>query len=168
MLIGFILGLLAVPVVGAVVVFSGRFPFEAKATPPSWEARLAGMALDPAVARKAKGLTDPVAATDDELLNGLKVYRGGCAGCHGEPGRPSPWGRNNYPPAPHLAEHGLDDPVPNVFVVAKYGIRYTGMGAWDGLLPDNDLWRVARFLTRIESLPPVVESAWRAVPPPIR
>jgi thiosulfate dehydrogenase len=162
-LIGFFLGLLVVPVIAAVVALSGRFPFEATATPPRWEGRLAGMALDPAVERKAKGLVNPIAAADVELLKGMKVYRDDCAGCHGEPGQPSPWGRNNYPPAPQLADHGVDDPVPMTFVVVKHGIRYTGMGAWHGLLPDDDMWRVALFLSRIESLSPAVEVTWRPV-----
>jgi thiosulfate dehydrogenase len=163
-LIGFILGLLVLPAIGAVIAFSGRFPFEATATPPRWEGRLAAMALDPAVERKAHGLANPIAATDDELLKGMQLYRGDCAGCHGDPGRPSPWGRNNYPPAPQLADHGVDDPVPATFVVVKHGIRYTGMGAWRGLLSDDDIWRVALFLNRVESLPPAVEAAWRSGP----
>ena len=58
----------------------------------------------------------------------------------------------------------MDDPVPMTFVVVKHGIRYTGMGAWQGLMPDDDMWRVALFLNRVESLPPAVEAAWRPVP----
>ncbi len=162
-LIGFVLGLLVVPAIGAVVLFSGRFPFQATEQPPRWEGRIAGMALDPAVERKAQGLANPVAATDADLMRGMKLYRDGCAGCHGEPGKPSRWGRYNlYPPAPQLAERGDRDPVPEIFVVVKYGIRYTGMGGWKDQVPDDDLWRVATFLSRMKSLPPAVESAWKS------
>lgn len=164
-LIGFVLGLLVVPAIGAAILFSGRFPFQATDKPPRWERRIANMALDPAVAKKAEGLANPIAATDDDLMRGMKLYRGDCAGCHGDPGKPSRWGQHNfYPPAPQLAERGVHDPVPEVFVVLKYGIRYTGMGGWNDQVPDDDLWRVAMFLSRVKSLPPAVESAWKGNP----
>ncbi len=164
-LIGFVLGLLVVPVIGAAVLLSGNFPFQATEKPPRWERRIASLALDPAVARKAAGLANPIAATDDEVMRGMKLYRDDCAGCHGSPGKPSLWGRNNlYPPAPQFADHGVHDPVPEVFVVLKYGIRYTGMAGWKDLVSDDDLWRVATFLTRMKSLPPAVEAEWVGSP----
>jgi mono/diheme cytochrome c family protein len=164
-LIGFILGLLVVPAIGAAIVFSGRFPFQATAKPPRWERQIANLALDPAVEKQAEGLTNPIAATDDELLKGMKLYREDCSGCHGDRGRPSEWGRHNfYPPAPQLADRGVHDPLPEIFVVLKYGIRYTGMAGWKDQVPDEDLWRIALFLSRVKDLPPAVESAWLAGP----
>jgi len=151
--IGFVLGLLVVPAIGAAVVLSGHFPFQATDKPPRWERRIAGMALDPAIERKAEGLVSPI---------GMKLYRAGCAGCHGDVGKPSRWGQHNlYPPAPQLADRGVHDPVAEVFVVVKYGIRYTGMGGWKDQVSEDDMWRVATFLTRVGSLPPAVESAWK-------
>jgi len=165
-LIGFVLGLVLLLAIGAVVVFTGHFPFHATAKPPQWERRIANLALDPAVERKAAKLASPIAATDEDLMRGMKLYRENCAGCHGDRGKPSRWGQHNfYPPAPQLAERGVGDPVPNIFVVVKYGIRYTGMGGWKDQVPDDDLWRVATFLSRVKSLPPAVEAAWKAGPP---
>jgi mono/diheme cytochrome c family protein len=162
MWIGLVIGFLVVPVIAALVAFSGHFPIQATDKPPGWERRIANMALDPAVERMAKGLANPIGTTDADLMRGMKVYRDDCAECHGEPGKPSNWGRNNfYPPAPQLAERGVHDPVPRIFVVVKYGVRYTGMAGWKDQLPDDDLWRVATFLNRVKSLPPAVDAAWR-------
>ena len=164
-LIGFVLGLLVVPAIVAAVLLSGHFPFQATDKPPRWERRIANMALDPAVGRKAKGFANPIAATDNDLMRGMKLYRHDCADCHGDLGKPSRWGRYNfYPPAPQLPNRGVHDPVPEIFVVVKYGIRYTGMGGWKDQMPDDDLWRVAMFLTRVKTLPPPVESAWKGKP----
>jgi len=162
MLIGFVLGLLVVLAIGAAFLLSGHFPFQATEKPPRWERRIANLALDPAVAREAEGLANPIAATDDDLMRGMRLYRDDCAGCHGGPGKPSRWGQHNfYPSVPQLADRGVEDPVPEVFVVLKYGIRYTGMAGWKDQMPDDDLWRVATFLSRVKSLPPAVESAWK-------
>jgi thiosulfate dehydrogenase len=164
-LIGFVLGLLVIPAIGAAFLLSGHFPFQATEKPPRWERRIASLVLDPAVARKAEGLTSPIAATDDDLMRGMRLYRDACAGCHGGPGQPSRWGQHNfYPPAPQLADRGVEDPVPEIFVVLKYGIRYTGMAGWKDQMSDDDLWRVATFLSRVKSLPPAVESAWVGPP----
>jgi thiosulfate dehydrogenase len=161
-LIGFVLGLLFMPAVAAVIALTGHFPIQATARPPGWEGRIASMALDPAIEKLAAGLEAPV-VTDEDLMRGMKIYREGCAGCHGDHGKPSAWGRNNfYPPTPQLAESGMDDPVPDIFVMVKYGIRYTGMAGWKDQLTDADLWRVAAFLNRMESLPPAVKQAWDA------
>jgi thiosulfate dehydrogenase len=165
-LTGFIIGILVVPVIAAVVAFSGRFPIQATVKPPVWERRVANMALDPAVDRLARGLAMPIAGTDEDLLKGMKIYREDCSGCHGDRGKPSRWGHENfYPPTPQLADRGVHDPVPNIFAVVKYGIRYTGMAGWKDQLPEDDLWRVALFLHRVKSLPPAVQSAWVAPAP---
>lgn len=89
---GFILGILIVPAIGAAVVFTGHFPFEATSKPPGWERQIANMALDPALEKKTEGLANPISVNDESLLKGMKLYRDDCARCHGEPGRPSRWG----------------------------------------------------------------------------
>ena len=153
-LIGFVLGVLIVPAIGAAVLLTGHFPFQATEKPPRWERRIANLALDPAVARKAERLASPIAATDDDVMRGMRLYGDACR-----------WGQHNfYPPAPQLADRGVHDPVPEIFVVLKYGIRYTGMAGWKDQMPDDDLWRVALFLSRVKSLPPAVESAWKGKP----
>lgn len=162
LLAGFILGVLILAAIAAGIAYTGRFPFWANAKPPQWERRLANLALDPAVERKAAGLECPIPATDANLTRGMQLYRDHCAECHGDRGKPSHWGRNDfYPPAPQLADRGDHDPVPEIFVVVKNGIRYTGMGGWEGEASDDDLWRVALFLSKIKSLPPAVDAAWK-------
>ena len=49
-----------------------------------------------------------------------------------------------------------------MFVAIKDGIRYSGMGAWDGMMSDEEIWKVATFLEHIGSLPPEVEVNWKA------
>jgi hypothetical protein len=36
------------------------------------------------------------------------------------------------------------------------------MGGWDGMMTDEEIWKVATFLERIGSLPPEVQTKWKA------
>ena len=40
-----------------------------------------------------------------------------------------------------------------MFWVVKHGIRYSGMGAWDDLMEDEDIWRVVTFLSSLREPP---------------
>jgi len=159
---GFLLGLVFVPLLAAVAGSLGRLPVAATAAPPAWETRLAGRAVQASLAREAAGLTSPIPATDENLRTGLRLYRNNCAGCHGDFGSPSPWGTTGfYPRVPQFAEQPSRLKTPEMFLVVKHGIRYSGMGAWAGMLPDDDIWRVVSFLGRIRNLPPGVEEKWK-------
>lgn len=122
------------------------------------------MVFDAAVARRAPQTPNPIAPTEPELLAGLKLYRDDCAGCHGEPGHPSSWGRQFYPPVPQFGERAPGKPDWQLVWIVRNGVRYSGMGGWAGQLPDADLWRLATFLARLDALPPAVEAAWRNPP----
>jgi mono/diheme cytochrome c family protein len=51
-----------------------------------------------------------------------------------------------------------------MFFVVKNGIRYSGMGAWDGMLSDVQIWQVVTFLSNLKSLPEPVAAEWKARP----
>jgi hypothetical protein len=84
---GFILGVIVTLVVlGAVALLVAEFgfmPTNADATPPEFETRIASSALDAAMERHAPRVNNPVPATDDNLIGGMKIYSMNCAVCHG-------------------------------------------------------------------------------------
>ena len=160
--IAFVLGLLSIPVVLAILGVSGFLPVGATDVPPNWEVSFAGRALDASLERRAEGLKPPFAADEATLRAGMKLFRDNCAGCHGDGKAASPWGDNNfYPRVPQFLVEPPDLPVAETFVVVKHGIRYSGMGGWNGMLSDDDIWRVSMFVSSMESLPPAVEAEWR-------
>jgi len=164
---GFIVGILVLAVGGALAAW--LYPWRVNATdkPPTWERRLMNRLLDRIVEREAESLTSPVAVSDSALAQGLKDYRDKCAGCHGDYKKPSDWGMNNfYPRAPQFSRRNPHDPDNEIYWIVKNGIRYTGMAAWDKILPDDRLWKVSMFVTRMDSLPPAVANEWRNPPPP--
>ncbi len=162
----FILGIIFAVVVllltGIGFALLGFLPTRANVPPPKMEARIAMGALDSSVERHAPHVNNPVPVTDDNLIEGLKIYTMNCALCHGGIDRqPSQLEHSLYPQPPNLISDPDEDPEWQIFYVIKNGVRYSGMPAWDKSLSADDMWKVTAFLSRIEKLPPEVQEYWK-------
>jgi mono/diheme cytochrome c family protein len=148
----------------------GFLPTQANSAAPEIESHIAMSALDNSVDRHAPRVNNPVPPTDENLIEGLKIYTMNCALCHGDINRqPSALEKSFYPHSPNFILHPLDDEEWHVFYVIRTGVRYTGMPAWDKTLSETDMWKVTAFLTRVDKLPPAVQDYWKksiAVAPP--
>jgi mono/diheme cytochrome c family protein len=143
---------------GTGVALLGFMPTRADRSPSKTEAHFAMSALDSSVERHAPRTNNPLPPTDENLIDGLKIYTMNCAGCHGGIDRkPVAFGRSFYPPAPNLILEPDDDPEWHTFYIIHNGVRYTGMPAWDKTLSDSDMWKVTAFLSRADKLPPAVQ-----------
>lgn len=167
-----ILGTLAVLAFGGLgLLLLGFFPSRANVAPPRIEMRIANTALDASIDRHAPHLNSPVPPTDYNLIDGMKLYTMNCALCHGGLDlKPSPLAKNFYPPPPQLILRGVDDPEWQVFFLTRTGIRYTAMPAWENVLTEPDMWKIAAFLTRTRKLPPAAKDFWQkstGVAPPV-
>jgi mono/diheme cytochrome c family protein len=129
--------------------------------PPSgFETYVMNSAVHASVRRSAPELPNPVEVTDENLTAGGKFYLDACAGCHGTPGKPENGkGAVLFPIIPALPVVGTQLTESQVFWVAKHGLRRSGMFANGSYAKDNDLWMVAAYIKRMNSLPPAVESA---------
>jgi thiosulfate dehydrogenase len=158
---GLLSGMLIGPFVAALIVVSGFWPVRATDPPPPWETTMARRAFTASVARQAPKVRNPLSPSSEVLRAGLRVYREGCSGCHGDYLKPSHWGTTAfYPRVPQFASDPPDKPDWQMFWIVKNGIRYSGMGAWDGEVPDDKIWQVVTFLGRLRSLPPEVQADW--------
>lgn len=157
-----IVGVLILAVVGFAVILIvlqfGLIPTNADATPPAFETKIASTALDKAMERHAPRLTNPVPATDENLIAGIKIYSMNCAVCHGDLDyKPSVLEHSLYPPPPQVVLDPMDDPEWHIFYAIRTGVRYTGMPAWGKALSEQDMWKVTAFLSRVDKLPPAVQ-----------
>jgi mono/diheme cytochrome c family protein len=171
----FILGstvtLLVIGLFGLAEATLGLVPTNADATPPRLERRVAMSALDASMERYAPRVSSPIPPTDENLIDGMKVYTMNCSMCHGTlDNRPSPLEKSFYPPAPQLILDPLADPEWHIYYAVRSGVRYTGMPAWNKALSDQDTWKVTAFLARIQTLPQGVRDYWKqsfGVVPPV-
>jgi mono/diheme cytochrome c family protein len=153
MLIAFIFGLLALPIVLVLAGLGGWLPSNATANPPGWERSIGGQVLDASLESRSKGLSNTIPGTDSvALAAGGKIYSNNCAGCHGSAKGPSAWGAKGfYPRAPQFFQERPDLTAPEAYAAIHDGIRYSGMGAWRDLMKEDDMWKVANFVASIHS-----------------
>jgi thiosulfate dehydrogenase len=171
MLKGIILGVvltLAVSLIGAyALVRSGLIPANADAEPGRLETWMATTSLDATLDRDAPKGENPVALTEQNLLDGVALFAQNCAVCHGSAkgaASPSPIAKGLYPKPPQLATDGVeDDPEGDSFWVIKHGIRLTGMPSFGDSLSDRQIWTLALFLKHMDQLPPAVQQTWQQV-----
>jgi mono/diheme cytochrome c family protein len=171
MLRGFFIGV-AVSIVAALIIGygllqGGFIAANADANPGGLELWAAGTSLKATLRREAPKGPNPVALSDDHLIEGVKLYAAHCAICHGAASgdaSASPVARGLYPKPPQLATDGVeDDPEGVSYWKIKHGIRLTGMPSWKGALTDEQIWTLALFLKHMDKLPPAAQQAWKQV-----
>jgi mono/diheme cytochrome c family protein len=145
---GVIITLLVLFVGGYFYATTGHFDVRAVGhTPSDFERRAAMKSMDEWVDEHAPKQANPFQPTMENIMDGSMTYDKNCAMCHGSLKEPnSPMRRNFYPPVPQLMTGTPDDPDSNLFYVIKYGVRYTAMPGWEGVLSDDDIWKTVIFI----------------------
>jgi mono/diheme cytochrome c family protein len=147
-IMGVIITLLLLCVGGYFYATTGHFDARALGnTPSTFELHTAMKSLDEWVDEHAPKQANPFQPTMENIMDGSMTYDKNCAGCHGSLKQPiSPMRTHYYPPVPQLMSNTPDDPDGNLFYVIKYGVRYTAMPGWEGVLSDNDIWKTVIFI----------------------
>jgi thiosulfate dehydrogenase len=160
--LGIVVAIFLLALAGLAFALLGYMPTSADANPTHWEERIAMNALDASMDRHAPRVSSPFPATDDSLIDGMKIYTMNCSTCHGTlDNKPSPIAHSFYPPAPQLILHPPDDPEWHLFYAISTGVRYSGMPAWERAISEQDRWKVTAFLSHLEKLPPAVQDYWK-------
>jgi len=152
---GFVAPFILLPLVVLVYFALGMADTRCDVKPTAWESAVMKPAVRSAVKRKAANLSAPGTATEDSIIAGGKLYVMGCMGCHGEPGKPFAEDHANYPPAPQLPHVGTQYSEPEIYWIIKHGIRMTAMSAYGPFYKEDQLWSLAAFIRRVDTLTPV-------------
>ena len=158
LLVGFLIGLVILPLFGWLYFRFGYAPVATAASPMPFEKSLAHMALHARIEKEAPK-TVPIATTDDNYLAGVRVYRAHCAVCHGLPGQAgSATSKGMFPRPPELFKGTgvTDDPAGETYWKVNNGIRLTGMPAYGNSLSKDEMWQVSLLLANADKLPPPV------------
>ncbi len=123
--------------------------------PDTLDARV--RALTTGLAERYGVSLDEVPARTPDLAHGAEVYRGNCAGCHGDLGRgDGPMGAGLDPAPSNLADWAaLREQSPlDFYRRVSIGVVGTAMPAFEDRLSPRDRWAVALYASTLR-LPPV-------------
>lgn len=152
LVLGFLLGVLAVVAAGYAYMSFGKLPVAVADAPFFMEKQIVRIPLHSRIESEKKD--SPFGTSEDVFESGAKIYRAQCAGCHGTPGHDVAYAKYMYPSAPPLwKKHGNkgvvgvsdDEPGETYWRVAN-GIRLTGMPAFRHVLSDTEMWQVSLLL----------------------
>ncbi|MBI4888671.1 MAG: cytochrome c [Acidobacteria bacterium] len=150
-----LVGLLVVA--GAVAVgYVMNAGLSARAQPGSVETYVAGTIRNLTVARRARGLRNPVAPAPAVVAAGRAHFADHCASCHGnDGGGDTEMGRNLFPKAPDMrlaATQNLTDG--ELFWVIENGIRFTGMPGWSTGTAEGEeaSWHLVHFIRHLPDI----------------
>src|ERR1700751_2386742 len=161
---GFVAAIVIVLLAGFLLILVIFLDPRADAPENALERSVAMPALDASVRRHASPLQNPVAATEVNLIAGMKIYQNHCAGCHGDIHQPhGVFGDSLYPRAPQFLEDAPDMPEYQNFYIIQHGIRLSAMPAFRVSLKGEEIWQVTTFLSHMDKLPPQVSEQWKAV-----
>ncbi len=139
----------------------GRPPVAVTDKPALWEPLLTTVPLQQRVRAEAKA--PPFPASEEVFESGARLYRVRCAECHGVPGQSAALGRAMSPRAEQFfaarAQQGaVAESAGELFWKTAFGIRHSGMPAYNRTLSNTELWQVSLLL----------HSAGGSLPDPVR
>ncbi|MGE5726944.1 MAG: c-type cytochrome [Acidobacteriota bacterium] len=106
------------------------------------------------VAIAGKSLKNPLPDTPAVVKTGQEHFSHHCQVCHGLDGHNTgvPFANKMSPNIPELSDHSVQDFTDGQLkIIIQNGIRFSGMPGWQGILDDNEMWAMVRF---IRHLPP--------------
>ena len=167
LILGILLGLVAIA--GGVYYYfsSGRAPVATSAPPMPFEKNLARVGLRAYLDR----LPHPepqVPADEPSLLAGAKVYRENCAVCHGLPGEAKTAIAQGMFPAPPQLFQGMgvtDDDAWESYWKVENGIRMSGMPGFKGRLTEKQIWQVSVLVKNADKIPAPVKNELAPIVP---
>jgi mono/diheme cytochrome c family protein len=110
-------------------------------------------AMRRAVVERARKIETPPLDGRALIERGFRLYDANCRQCHGAPGvAPDAISLGMTPVPANLALTAREWKAAELYWVVKYGIKMSGMPAWEFRLPDDDLWAIVAFVRQLPKL----------------
>lgn len=99
-----------------------------------------------------KDWKNPAPEDDASIKEGMEHFQHHCQVCHGLDGHATgvPFAAMMDPPVPDLAEKDVQDYTDGQLKwIIENGIAPSGMPGWKGMLDDDEMWKIVRFLRHL-------------------
>ena len=152
---------IAAVLVAAVVIYGGFY--NVASTRQHWQVThtLLETAMRQSVRRRARDIAEPPLADERMALRGAACFRDQCVQCHGAPGvAQGGIGKSMQPiPGPLVDAKRYWRPR-ELYWVTRYGIKTSGMPAWEYRLTEAELWDIVAFMQRLPELNATQYAQW--------
>jgi mono/diheme cytochrome c family protein len=139
---------------GAIFVYSGAYNIaatEQHTAPVYW---LMEATMRRSIRQRAEDIAVPDLGDPAMIERGLRLYRAHCVQCHGAPGvAPDAFALGLLPIPANLSLTAREWKRPaELYWAVKFGIKMSGMPAWEFRLDDRELWAVVAFMRVLPTL----------------
>ncbi len=148
LLLGVFLGVCLSAAAAVAYFYFGKSPVAVSDKPALWEHLAETVSVRRRMSSEAK--LPPFPASEEVFEAAAHIYRNQCAVCHGVPGREAAVGRQMLPHAPQFFGRDRRETsakaVGELFWPTAFGIRRSGMPAYNHTLSNTQLWQLALLL----------------------
>lgn len=145
----------AAGIAGAAFIYFGIYNVaatEQHTRPVYW---LLNTAMKRAAVVRSEELELPPLDDPARIARGLRLYREHCVSCHGAPGvAPDAFALGMLPLPANLSLTAREWDPPSIYWTVRYGIKMTGMPAWEFRLNENEIWDVVAYVKHMPSVSP--------------
>jgi mono/diheme cytochrome c family protein len=126
----------------------------ARARPSAMEEMLARNAWHLSIPSDARAMSNPLAASAENLKDGRLHFADHCAICHANDGSgDAPFGRGLYPKPPDLRQPETQKRSDGeLFWIIENGVRFTGMPSFASEGMSDDSWKLVLFIRYLPQL----------------
>jgi mono/diheme cytochrome c family protein len=116
---------------------------------------LLDIAMGQSIHQRAEEIRVPPLSDPALIERGFYHYRERCVQCHGAPGiAQDAIGKGLIPLPANLVETAREWTPAEIYWTVKYGIKMTGMPAWEFIFEEEDLWATVAFVKQLPRLSP--------------
>ena len=104
------------------------------------------------VAIAGKNVKNPLPDTPETAKTGQEHFGHHCQVCHGLDGHNTgvPFAAKMSPNVPDLGDRSVQDFTDGQLkIIIQNGIRFSGMPGWQGILEDDEMWAMVRYLRHL-------------------
>ncbi len=138
-----------------ILVYTGAYDVAADSAHSRLTRWALSTTMEKSVERQAAGIAAPDLSDPARVRAGAAHYKENCEVCHSGPGaEESEIHKGLNPRAPELVRTADDWSAPELFWIAKHGIKMSGMPAFGRTHSDEELWNAVAFVQELPKMSP--------------
>ena len=152
---GFVTAVVIAVLLGLAITYSGAYNVAADVPDPAIMRWLLSTNMQRSVVRHAQSVSAPAQLSEQQVRNGIAIYKETCIYCHGAPGQdPGDIGKGLNPEPPYLPDTVARWSSAQLFWIIKNGIKMTGMASYGAVHKDDAIWSLVAFVQRLPNMTP--------------